>query len=111
VTRKLFWNPRALYVPLDPNVAFLCHFTTGVTGVYSAGRLNEHDLAFSFSKWFVLYSLWDDKHLSCLEVDPAVTEIDAHLPFDNDESLICICVTMPNKVSLELNQFEVSFEQ
>jgi hypothetical protein len=91
---------------LYPNVVFRREITASVTSVYRTCRFDKHYFAFLFGEWFVLHSLRNHKHLACLQVNFAVTELDAHFSTQSYENLVRISVAMPDKVALELNQFE-----
>lgn len=52
-------------------------------------------------------SLWDNKHFSRFKVNSAVTEIDGHVSVENDEYLVRISVAVPDKITLEFDNFEV----
>ena len=47
------------------------------------------------------------KHFTRLKVNPTVTQFDTHLSVKNDENLIRLTVTVPDKLALNLDQFKV----
>jgi hypothetical protein len=106
---KLFQCDRLFLIDCGsyPNVVFRRHVTACLACVYRAGQLNQHGFTFVLGEWLVLYSPGDDKHLSRLEIDPAVPKVNAHLPLDDDKRLVRIIVTVPDEITLELDQLEM----
>jgi hypothetical protein len=46
------------------------------------------------------------EHLPCLQVNASIPEVDADLPVENDEHLVCLGVTVPDKITLNLYQLK-----
>jgi hypothetical protein len=98
-------------VGLYPNVIFCGQITACIASIYGTCRFDKHGLALGFGEWLVFHAFWDYKHFPGPQVNLTITEFDTHLPIKNHEGLIRIGMTVPDKISLKLNQFEMIIVQ
>ena len=61
----------------------------------------------SFAAYGLCSTPFGTTHLSCPDIHRAVAKIDPQIPFDHDERLVSVSVMMPDKVSLQLHNFEL----
>ena len=92
---------------LEPYIAGGGSFSPVVACVWGSPRFDQEQLGLNHGKRLVLYSFWNDEHLSGLQVDRAISEVDSQMPVEDDEGLICIGVMVPNEISLQPSNFEL----
>jgi len=62
---------------------------------------------FAFGEGFVLDAFGNDVHLTGIEVDGAVAEIEAQMAFEDEEGLVGVFVMMPDEVALKFDELEL----
>ena len=92
---------------LKPYIAGGGSFSPMVACVRGSPRFDQDQLGLNDGKGLVLHSFWNDEHLSRLQVDRAISEVDSQMTVEDNEGLICIGVMVPNKVSLQPSDLEL----
>jgi hypothetical protein len=92
---------------LDPDIVWDRASPAVLAGVNYTARFNEHDFAFSRCEGLVLYALWNHKHFSRFELYAVTTELNSHFALEDNEYLVCMSVAVPDKLALNLRQFEL----
>ena len=75
--------------------------------VHHAARFHQHHPALVAGDGPVLHALWHDEHLARRQLDCAVTELDGHLPVDDDEHFVGIGMAVPDELTGDLDQLEL----
>ncbi len=88
----------------NPNIILSRQGPASVASIDRSYRLDEQYLAFTPGDGFVFDPLWDNKHFTRLEINPAVGKLNAHLAFDDDENIIRFSVTVPHELALDFYQ-------
>ena len=97
----------AYYVRLDPNIIGRSEVTFCIACIHDTTGFNEQHLAFIFSAGLVFHPFGNHIHVTFIQFDGLVLELDLHLAFDDDENFIGIFVMMPDEISLNLDQFKL----
>lgn len=92
---------------LDPGVVGGGEVGGGFAGVDDATGFDDHGVALGFGAGDVFFAPGDDEEFALFDRDGSVAEFDDHFAREDKEGFVGVVVTVPDKVALELDEFEL----
>ncbi len=91
----------------DPDIIRRSQSPTCIARIDCPGRFDQQDFAFVFGIRFMFCTSGDNQQLTCMQVHLSIPKLDAHVSFKHNEHFVGLSMTVPNKLSLDFDQFEV----